>query len=71
MIQQGLAPVLITEASILKYQQFINNNDYEGFALWLNESSSQTMTLWLAELQKQMRNSLVEVEPLNQFNNLK
>lgn len=68
LYKQGLAPVLITEASMDKYKRFIDEYDIDGFTSFLYENTTQTLTVWIAELQREKNNILVEAEELNRGN---
>lgn len=48
LLNQGLAPVIITGVMSREYKQYINNFDVDGLAQMLANSSSQQMATWVS-----------------------
>ena len=66
LIQNKLAPVLITGAMSQDYKDYINNNDVEGLTKFLLASSSQLSTNWTSLIKTGLKINRTNINPKNE-----
>lgn len=65
LIEQGVAPILITDEMFDDYKRSIAECDYDGLAKSLMILSSQQQSLWVAELRNYLNMSRDSIEPIS------
>ncbi|MBR2246553.1 MAG: Fic family protein [Bacilli bacterium] len=66
LIQNKLAPVLITGVMSDDYKEYINNNDVDGLAKFLFSSSSQQATNWTSLVMTGLKVNKTNINPKNE-----
>ena len=66
LIQNKLAPVLITNVMSQDYKDYINNNDVDGLTKFLVASSSQQSTNWTSLIRAGLKVNKTNINPKNE-----